>query len=230
MIPSRETVSFIAVILLLVNYRSLIFFFLFHLNLCFSLFTFSELEFWFIYHDSLISFVRVLVWLGFWILPFCSFLCFYLFNCSDFWLYCKNHCMIWFGFGLPSLSSARSMPRLRRLCKQLNCWLSISRALKTRLAFLRSENFVYLWIYIHLYFLVPFWSWLLDLSPLFEYDINVYLWILQESAISSLKEWLADPGIGNNSILRLIAGIIFMHEHDYNEALKHTNAGGTMEL
>ncbi|XWS17981.1 hypothetical protein CRYUN_Cryun32bG0003100 [Craigia yunnanensis] len=52
----------------------------------------------------------------------------------------------------------------------------------------------------------------------------------KESTISSLKEWLADPAIGNNAILRLIAGIVFMHEEDYNEALKHTNAGGTMEL
>ncbi|KAE8700783.1 Coatomer subunit epsilon-1 [Hibiscus syriacus] len=47
---------------------------------------------------------------------------------------------------------------------------------------------------------------------------------------TSLKEWLEDPAIGNNTILRLIAGIVFMHEEDYNEALKRTNAGGTMEL
>ncbi|KAE8723422.1 Coatomer subunit epsilon-2 [Hibiscus syriacus] len=52
----------------------------------------------------------------------------------------------------------------------------------------------------------------------------------KESIIASLKEWLADPAIGNNATLRLIAGIIFMHEEDYSEALKHTNAGGTMEL
>ncbi|KAH8518240.1 hypothetical protein H0E87_000185, partial [Populus deltoides] len=51
-----------------------------------------------------------------------------------------------------------------------------------------------------------------------------------ESTISRLKEWLADSAIANNSILRLIAGIILMHEEDYNEALKNTNAGGTMEL
>lgn len=56
------------------------------------------------------------------------------------------------------------------------------------------------------------------------------LFILQESAISSLREWLSDPAIGSNPILRTIAGIIYMHEQDYNEALKHTNAGGTMEL
>ncbi|GFZ06103.1 coatomer epsilon subunit [Actinidia rufa] len=54
--------------------------------------------------------------------------------------------------------------------------------------------------------------------------------LLQETMISSLHEWLADPAIGNNPILRLIAGIIFMHEQDYNEALKHTNVGGTMDL
>lgn len=52
----------------------------------------------------------------------------------------------------------------------------------------------------------------------------------KESTILSLKEWLSDPAIGSNVTLRLIAGIIFMHEEDYNEALKHTNAGGTMEL
>ncbi|KAL7241643.1 hypothetical protein ACSBR1_014278 [Camellia fascicularis] len=52
----------------------------------------------------------------------------------------------------------------------------------------------------------------------------------KETTISSIHEWLADPAIGNNPILRLIAGIIFLHEQDYNEALKHTNVGGTMEL
>ncbi|RZC46820.1 hypothetical protein C5167_039771 [Papaver somniferum] len=52
----------------------------------------------------------------------------------------------------------------------------------------------------------------------------------KENTISSLKEWLGDSAIGNNPVLRLIAGIIFMHEQDYNEALKHTNTGGTMEL
>nr|XP_010315647.1 coatomer subunit epsilon-1 isoform X1 [Solanum lycopersicum] len=52
----------------------------------------------------------------------------------------------------------------------------------------------------------------------------------QETVITSLHELLGDSAIGNNPILRLIAGIVFMHEQDYNEALKHTNAGGTMEL
>ncbi|KAK9156181.1 hypothetical protein Sjap_003661 [Stephania japonica] len=52
----------------------------------------------------------------------------------------------------------------------------------------------------------------------------------KESAIASLKEWLSDAAIGSNPVLRLVAGIIYMHEQDYNEALKHTHAGGTMEL
>ncbi|CAH9116291.1 unnamed protein product [Cuscuta europaea] len=52
----------------------------------------------------------------------------------------------------------------------------------------------------------------------------------KEVVISSLHELLGDPAVGNNPVLRLIAGIIFLHEQDYNEALKHTNAGGTMEL
>ncbi|XP_042512642.1 coatomer subunit epsilon-1-like [Macadamia integrifolia] len=52
----------------------------------------------------------------------------------------------------------------------------------------------------------------------------------KESSISGLQEWLQDPAIGSNPVLRLIAGIIYMHEQDYNEALKLTNAGGTMEL
>jgi coatomer protein complex subunit epsilon len=53
---------------------------------------------------------------------------------------------------------------------------------------------------------------------------------LKEGAISSLKEWLSDSAIGSNPVLRLVAGIIFMHEQDYNEALKHTHTGGTLDL
>ncbi|KAK6932034.1 hypothetical protein RJ641_001658 [Dillenia turbinata] len=52
----------------------------------------------------------------------------------------------------------------------------------------------------------------------------------KEPTITKLRELLADPALVNNPILRLIAGIVFMHEQDYNEALKYTHAGGTMEL
>eukprot|EP01018_Ginkgo_biloba_P039959 Gb_19818 [translate_table: standard] len=54
--------------------------------------------------------------------------------------------------------------------------------------------------------------------------------ISQESVLASLKEWLGDSVLGNNSVLRLVAGTIYMHEQDYNEALKHTHSGGTLEL
>lgn len=45
-----------------------------------------------------------------------------------------------------------------------------------------------------------------------------------------MKELLGDAAIGSNPTLRLIAGTIFLHEQDFNEALKHTHAGGTLEL
>uniref|UniRef100_A0ACD5UFE7 Uncharacterized protein n=1 Tax=Avena sativa TaxID=4498 RepID=A0ACD5UFE7_AVESA len=60
--------------------------------------------------------------------------------------------------------------------------------------------------------------------------LALYLTGDKEGAIASLKEWLSDSAIGSNPVLRLIAGIIFMHEQDYNEALKHTHTGGTLDL
>eukprot|EP00252_Welwitschia_mirabilis_P012565 TRINITY_DN276_c0_g1_i1.p1 TRINITY_DN276_c0_g1~~TRINITY_DN276_c0_g1_i1.p1 ORF type:complete len:290 (-),score=33.50 TRINITY_DN276_c0_g1_i1:164-1033(-) len=52
----------------------------------------------------------------------------------------------------------------------------------------------------------------------------------KDSALSSLKEWLSDVAISNNTVLKLIAGTIYTHEQDYTEALKHTHMGGTLEL
>lgn len=54
--------------------------------------------------------------------------------------------------------------------------------------------------------------------------------VTKKAAISSLQEWFSHAEISNNPILRLIAGTIYMYEQDYNEALKHTNSGGSMEL
>ena len=48
--------------------------------------------------------------------------------------------------------------------------------------------------------------------------------------MSSLKEWLADPALSNNPTLQLVAGTIYVHEQDYNEALKYTHGGETLEL
>ncbi|EFJ24128.1 hypothetical protein SELMODRAFT_442567 [Selaginella moellendorffii] len=52
----------------------------------------------------------------------------------------------------------------------------------------------------------------------------------KESAKSSLKDLLADPLVASNNDVLLIAGIIHAHEQDYNEALKYTHAGETLEL
>ncbi|PKA64090.1 Coatomer subunit epsilon-1 [Apostasia shenzhenica] len=60
--------------------------------------------------------------------------------------------------------------------------------------------------------------------------LALYLSGDKELTISSLREWLSDAAIGNNPVLRLVAGIIYMHEQDYSEALKHTNTSGTMDL
>ncbi|XP_065013808.1 coatomer subunit epsilon-1-like isoform X1 [Musa acuminata AAA Group] len=60
--------------------------------------------------------------------------------------------------------------------------------------------------------------------------LALYLSENKKAAISSLQEWFSHAEISNNPILRLIAGTIYMYEQDYNEALKHTNSGGSMEL
>uniref|UniRef100_J3M5Q4 Callose synthase helical domain-containing protein n=1 Tax=Oryza brachyantha TaxID=4533 RepID=J3M5Q4_ORYBR len=64
----------------------------------------------------------------------------------------------------------------------------------------------------------------------FNSNAHIRFQYAMEGAISSLKEWLSDSAIGSNPVLRLIAGIIFMHEQDYTEALKHTHSGGTLDL
>ena len=52
----------------------------------------------------------------------------------------------------------------------------------------------------------------------------------QDKALSGLSEWLSDPAVSSNSTLLLIAGMIYTHEQNYNEALKHTHVGGTLDL
>ncbi|KAM7273323.1 hypothetical protein ACFE04_027987 [Oxalis oulophora] len=56
-----------------------------------------------------------------------------------------------------------------------------------------------------------------------EIDSSVATPLQIESAISSLKDWLADPAIANNFTLRLIAGTVFMHEEDYNRRFRLSN-------
>lgn len=52
----------------------------------------------------------------------------------------------------------------------------------------------------------------------------------KDKALSGLSEWLSDPAVSSNPSLLLIAGMIYTHEQNYNEALKHTHVGGTLDL
>ncbi|KAJ7522743.1 hypothetical protein O6H91_18G025100 [Diphasiastrum complanatum] len=52
----------------------------------------------------------------------------------------------------------------------------------------------------------------------------------REKSLSSLQEWLSDVAIANNPTLLMIAGTIYAQEQNFNEALKYTNGGGTLEL
>ncbi|OAE32922.1 hypothetical protein AXG93_399s1310 [Marchantia polymorpha subsp. ruderalis] len=52
----------------------------------------------------------------------------------------------------------------------------------------------------------------------------------KEMALTSIQEWLADPAIASNPTLILVAGTIYAHERMYNDALKITHVGGTLDL
>ncbi|KAL2653523.1 hypothetical protein R1flu_021651 [Riccia fluitans] len=52
----------------------------------------------------------------------------------------------------------------------------------------------------------------------------------KEKALASISEWTADPVIASNPSFLLVAGTIYAHEKMYNEALKLTHVGGTLDL
>lgn len=52
----------------------------------------------------------------------------------------------------------------------------------------------------------------------------------REETLSHLKEWLSDPALASNPILQLVGGMVYVHEQDFNEALKYTHGGQTLEL
>ncbi|KAJ7522744.1 hypothetical protein O6H91_18G025100 [Diphasiastrum complanatum] len=62
------------------------------------------------------------------------------------------------------------------------------------------------------------------------YRSYIALGSYQEKSLSSLQEWLSDVAIANNPTLLMIAGTIYAQEQNFNEALKYTNGGGTLEL
>lgn len=52
----------------------------------------------------------------------------------------------------------------------------------------------------------------------------------KDQALASLQEWLADPVIGSNPTVSLMAGTIYAQEQNYVDALKYTNAGGSLDI
>lgn len=54
--------------------------------------------------------------------------------------------------------------------------------------------------------------------------------VMQEEALSCLGEWLTGSAFASNQMLLVVAGTIYIHEQNYNEALRHTQAGGDLEL
>ncbi len=58
----------------------------------------------------------------------------------------------------------------------------------------------------------------------------LHVFHFQDQALANLAEWLADPAIASNPTLLLVTGVIYAHEQNYNEALKHTHVGGTLDL
>jgi len=52
----------------------------------------------------------------------------------------------------------------------------------------------------------------------------------KDISLITLKEWLSDPISANNPTLQIIAGIIYCHERNYEEALRCVHQGTTLEM
>eukprot|EP00741_Cyanophora_paradoxa_P025725 tig00000388_g24824.t1 len=52
----------------------------------------------------------------------------------------------------------------------------------------------------------------------------------KEIALMTVKEWLSDPISQNNPTLQVVAGTIFTHERNYEEALRALHQGTTLEM
>lgn len=53
---------------------------------------------------------------------------------------------------------------------------------------------------------------------------------VQEDVMRTLEEWLEDPASSRNSMVVLIAGIIYTNEGDSVTALKALHGGDTLEM
>jgi Coatomer epsilon subunit len=67
-------------------------------------------------------------------------------------------------------------------------------------------------------------------------NVTSVVWVLtvasnmQDEALSTAKEWMADPTICANSTTCVVAAIIFASEGQINDALRACHAGTTLEM
>lgn len=54
--------------------------------------------------------------------------------------------------------------------------------------------------------------------------------VMQEQVVSTLAEWLSDPVTSNNATTLLVAGIVYVNEENYVEALKACHTGLSLEM
>ncbi len=53
---------------------------------------------------------------------------------------------------------------------------------------------------------------------------------LQEAAVETVNQWMADPICNSNAHVLLVAGLIYAQEGNYVEALKACHAGQSLEM
>mmetsp|Transcript_13526 Transcript_13526/g.23742 ORF Transcript_13526/g.23742 Transcript_13526/m.23742 type:complete len:289 (-) Transcript_13526:816-1682(-) len=52
----------------------------------------------------------------------------------------------------------------------------------------------------------------------------------KEAVLTTLSEWLADPACSRNPLVLLVAGILYLREGNYGDALRTCHAANTLEL
>lgn len=52
----------------------------------------------------------------------------------------------------------------------------------------------------------------------------------KDMVLMTLNDWLSDPNCGGDTTLKLIAGMIYLHQGEMKEALKVLSSRATLEL
>lgn len=54
--------------------------------------------------------------------------------------------------------------------------------------------------------------------------------VMQEQALATVADWLADPTCASNATTAVVAGTIYISEEDYVAALKACHHGSSLEM